>query len=116
MDNISNALAEAQRKALKMINDIVNRPNPDNSPMILGTATNEDRRPPPLPLGGESQDAEGGAKPQAKLSEQTNEFLDRMEERKKTMNLAIVAKNLEKKKRKAPDEATVFKTRNPGEN
>ena len=39
-----------------------------------------------------------------------------MEERKKTMNLAIVARNLENKKRKAPDEATVFKTWNPGEN
>ena len=96
------------------------------------------RRPPPLPLGGESQTAEGGAKPQvkpspnirttlsrtnpclacipAKLSEQTIEFLDRMEERKKTMNLAIVTKNLEKKKRKAPDKANIAKTRNPGEN
>ena len=52
----------------------------------------------------------------AKLSEQTIEFLDRMEERKKTVKLAIVAKNLEKKKRKAPDEATIVKTRNPGEN
>ena len=46
----------------------------------------------------------------------TNEFLDWMEERKKTVKLAIVVKNLEKKKRKAPDEATAFKTRNPGEN
>ena len=99
-----------------MINETVNRPNPDNTPMILGTATNKDRRPPPLPLGGERQTAEAGTKPQAKLSEQTNKFLDRMEERKKTMNLTIVAKNLEKKKRKAPDEATVFKTWNPGEN
>ena len=52
----------------------------------------------------------------AKLSEQTHEFLDRMELRKKTMNLAIIAKNLEKKKRKAPDEATIAKTRNTGEN
>ena len=67
MDIISNALAEAQRKALNMINDAVNRPNPDDTPMILGTTNNEDRWLPPLPLGGESQTAEGGAKPQAKL-------------------------------------------------
>ena len=38
-----------QRKALDMINNTVNRPNPDNIPKILGTATNEDHWPPPLP-------------------------------------------------------------------
>ena len=39
-----------------------------------------------------------------------------MEERKKTMKLAIVDKNFEKKKRKAPDKAIIVKTWNPGEN
>ena len=115
MDIISNALAEAQRKVLNMINNTGNRPNPDDTPMVLGIATNENRRPPPLLLGDGSRTTEGGTKPQAKLSKQANEFLDRMEERKKTMNLAIAAKNIKKKKRKAPDEATAFKTWNPRE-
>ena len=134
MEVISNALEEVQRRALNMINNTVNRPNPDDTLKILGTATNKDRRLPPLPSGGKSETAEGGAKHQVKpspnirttlsqtypclacitaeLSEQTNEFLDRMEERKKTMTLAIVGKNLKKKKRKAPDKATIVKTRN----
>ena len=40
-----------------------------------------------------------------------------MEEVKKAMNLATVAKNLEEKnKRKALDKATIVKTWDPGEN
>ena len=116
-----------------MISNTVNRPNPDDTLKILGTATNKDCQPRPLPSGGKSQTAEGGAKPQvkllpsthitlsqtnpclasdpAKLSEQTNKFLDRMRERKKAMNLAIITENLEdKKKRKASDKATIVKT------
>ena len=138
MEVLSNTLEETQRKALNMINNTFNRPNPDDIPKILGTATNEDRWPAPLPPGGESQTAEGGAKPPvkpspntcttlsrtnpchacipAKLSEQTHEFMDRMEERKKTTNLASIANDLEKKNMKALDEAMIVKTRNPGEN
>ena len=147
LDTLFDAMKEAHKKARNLITIVRNknqsnatnaRKKNDNKAKHLADINN-DRRPPPLPSGGESQTAEDGAKPQikpspstritlsqtnpclacvpAEVSEQTNEFLDRMEERKKAMNLAIVAKNLEeKKKRKAPDKATIVKTWDPREN
>ena len=117
-DVISNALKEARREALNLINSTTTR-NPDLTPKVWNMADYEDHRQPSLPPEGESQTAEGNAHPQANPSPGT-----RMTSSQTNPRLActlhcmhtIIAKTLEEEQKKTPDKANIVGTRNTGEN